>query len=292
MRTLSPALAAHLATGATTLCRCWKLTRRDGSVLGFTDHDRAVTFDDVEFRAGTGLAPTETESTAGLQVSGGEVSGVLSADEITEADILAGRYDDAEVSVYVVNWADVSQRLLMDVLDIGEIRRSDASFVAELRGPMHRLDQEQGRLFQRTCSAALGDARCGVALGPHTAAAAVTQSDGDFSFTAASLTGTTDGYFAGGLVTFNSGPNAGETREVRSSDSEGHVTLWSPPPNPIAPGDAVTLVAGCDKTFATCQAKFGNAVNFRGFPHIPTPDFVLTYARTGEGGHDGGLLEP
>jgi uncharacterized phage protein (TIGR02218 family) len=291
MRILPTALAAHVATSATTLCRCWKLTRRDGSVLGYTDHDRTLSFEGVEYRAGSGLAPSETEAATGLQVGGGEVSGVLSADDISEVDILAGRYDGASVAVHVVNWADVSQRLLLDVFDIGEIRRSDKAFVAELRNAMHRLDQEQGRLFQRTCSAALGDARCKVALGPHTAAVAVTSSDSPFGFHAAGLVGAADGAYAGGVATFTSGANAGQRLEIRASDGNGDIALWSAPSNPISVGDGVTLVAGCDKSFATCQAKFANVLNFRGFPHIPSPDFVLAYARSGEGGHDGGLLE-
>ena len=164
MLDFSPQLAAHLAGGITTLCRCWRLTRRDGLVMGFTDHDRDLTFDAVTYRAGGGLSASEAESAAGLQVSGGEVSGALRDAGIAEADILAGRYDEAEVAAYIVNWSDVTQRHLLQVATIGEIRRADRSFVAELRGPLHRYDQEQGRIYQRTCPAVLGDARCAVNL--------------------------------------------------------------------------------------------------------------------------------
>ena len=50
----------------------------------------------------------------------------------------------------------------------------------------------------------------------------------------------------------------------------------------VAEGDALVLTAGCDRRFATCRQKFGNTVNFRGFPHIPGSDFVLRYPRAGE----------
>jgi uncharacterized phage protein (TIGR02218 family) len=50
----------------------------------------------------------------------------------------------------------------------------------------------------------------------------------------------------------------------------------------VALGAAVTLVAGCDRRFSTCAAKFGNALNFRGFPHVPGNDFVLRYPRSGD----------
>lgn len=35
------------------------------------------------------------------------------------------------------------------------------------------------------------------------------------------------------------------------------------------------IAGGCDKSFATCGARFANRVNFRGFPHMPGVDAVL-----------------
>ena len=55
MRALPDGLAAHLESGVTTTCRCWRLTRPDGVSFGFTDHDRALTFDGVTFSAVDGL---------------------------------------------------------------------------------------------------------------------------------------------------------------------------------------------------------------------------------------------
>ena len=55
MRELPAELAAHLAGGITSLCRCWRLVRRDGAVMGFTDHDRDISFGGTVFRANTGL---------------------------------------------------------------------------------------------------------------------------------------------------------------------------------------------------------------------------------------------
>jgi uncharacterized phage protein (TIGR02218 family) len=50
----------------------------------------------------------------------------------------------------------------------------------------------------------------------------------------------------------------------------------------IAASDAFTITAGCDKRFSTCRARFANAVNFRGFPHIPGNDFVIGYPVPGK----------
>jgi uncharacterized phage protein (TIGR02218 family) len=70
------------------------------------------------------------------------------------------------------------------------------------------------------------------------------------------------------------------------------IALWSPPVAPLLAGDAVTLTVGCDKRFDTCRDRFANALNFRGFPHIPGNDFVMGYAVSGETGLDGGTLTP
>lgn len=290
MLDFSPALAAHLAGGITSLCRCWKLTRRDGRVMGFTDHDRDLAFDGITFRAGAGLSASEAEAAAGLHVTGGEVSGALNDADITEVDILAGRYDEAEVETLIVNWQDVAQRHLLHVATIGEIRRADRSFVAELRGPLHRYDQERGRIYQRSCPVALGEARCGVNLVPLTLGGAVSAGAGVAGFHVAAAAGCADAWFAGGIATFTSGVHAGLRSEIRASHASGDIELWSPLASAPAAGDALSLSPGCDKSFATCASKFANALNFRGFPHIPAPDFVMAYARSGEGGHDGGLL--
>src|SRR3954451_2990949 len=113
MRTIAPDFAAHLSRRATTLCHCWKLLRRDGAVLGFTDHDRDLAFAGTTFAAGTGLEAAEASAELGFAVGGGDVSGALVSVGITEADILAGRYDDAAVETWLVNWADPDERMLV-----------------------------------------------------------------------------------------------------------------------------------------------------------------------------------
>lgn len=291
MRAIPEALAGHIAGGVTTLCRCWRLTRRDGVVFGFTDHDRDLTFDGVTYQADSGLAPSEAESQLGLAVSTGEVSGALTGACLTETDIASGLYDDADIACHLVNWADTSQRLLLETASIGEIRRSDNSFVAELRGPLHRYDQEQGRSYTDACTADLGDACCKVDLASRTVEAPVSSTDGRLALTIDHPALDTAGAFTAGRVHILSGANAGVTRMIQQQVGND-LLLWEPLLRPLMTGDVVRVIPGCDKSFETCQARFANTVNFRGFPHIPTPDFILTYARPGEGGYDGGALDP
>jgi len=292
MKTFSPELAAHLASGVTTLCTCWRVVRSDGTVLGFTDHDRALSFGGVVHEPESGLDASAAVANAGLQVGGLDVTGVFSSERITEADLDAGLFDNARVEAWLVNWVDATQRHLMRVGSIGEVKREGQSFTAEIRSLSHALDQARGRLFRSTCDADLGDARCTVDLSSAdwTANATVSSTDG-FARLTASLPGDrSTGFFDQGVLTFSSGANAVRKSEVLRhvrDDAGDHIELWQAMVKPIAAGDGFTISAGCDKRFPTCRDRFDNAVNFRGFPHMPGNDFALSYPVSG-GKNDGG----
>jgi len=286
MKTLSPALAAHLQSGATTLCWCWRLTRRDGTVQGFTDHDRDVTFAATTFEAAAGFTARDMKDQLGLSVDNVEVSGAISSERLAEADLKAGLYDSAKVEIYRVNWQAPDQRLLMRTGTLGEVRRAGGAFAAEVRGMADALQQPQGRLYQYGCDADLGDARCGVniELPAFKASGAVSAVLGERTFTASGIAGLAGGWCTRGLVRFTSGAAAKQSVEVKAHRAQAGVVtveLWQPPRLPMLPGQTFTITAGCDKSLETCRAKFANAVNFRGFPHMPGNDFVLAVARPG-----------
>jgi uncharacterized phage protein (TIGR02218 family) len=83
MRTIPSALQTKLNSGVTTLARCWIVTRRDGAVLGFTDHDQDIVLDGTTCRAGTGFTSSEASARLGLAVDGAEIAGALAADSLT-----------------------------------------------------------------------------------------------------------------------------------------------------------------------------------------------------------------
>jgi len=294
MRQIPAGLAGHLASGTTTLCRCWRVIRRDGIVQGFTDHDDNLSFDGTDFRAGTGFEGSEIEARLGFAVTGSELSGALSSETLSEDDLAAGRYDDAKVELYLVDWSNPENRLLLRAGNLGEVKREDSAFSAEVRGIASRLDEEKGRIFAATCDADLGDARCTIDLsnpafrGEGTIAAL----EGASMFTAGGLDGFHDGWFTQGRLQWTSGANAGLAIEVKQHRIDGgvHLSLWQTMPKPLAPGDTFVVTAGCDKRFETCTAKFANALNFRGFPHLPGNDFVVAYAVPGEPGNDGSAI--
>jgi len=289
MRTIPPALQARLDSGVTTLARCWIITRSDGAVMGFTDHDADLTVAGTLCQAGTGLTASEATARLGLQVDGSEIAGALAGDSLAESDLAAGHYDAASIEVHLVDWSEPSLNLLLAKGALGEVRREGAAFTAELRSLSARLNEESGRLYTATCSADLGDARCTVNLGDAAfhGSGTVASLAGASAFRAAGLDGFADGWFTAGKLTFTSGANAGFAVEVKAHRLalDGVlIELWQKAPEPIAVADAFTVTAGCDKRFATCRDRFANGVNFRGFPAIPGNDFVIGYPVPGRAG--------
>lgn len=288
MRDLPVALADVLASGITTHCQCWKLTRKDGVSLGFTDHDRDLTIDGFLFEAASGVDASSVEAETGLASVGGEINGALTSARIRAEDIEAGRYDGAELRRWLVDWNMPALDFLMDVVTIGEIRRRDSTFIAETRNALHALDAERGRLYASTCPAELGDAACGFALdaAPFTKTVTVSATDGRHVLSAPGCVSVLQGLYARGRIRVLTGANAGVMMPIREHQDDT-LRLWQGLPAELAVGDQVMVSAGCDKRFATCRDRFNNALNFKGFPLIPSPEFAYAYAKPGEGTHLG-----
>lgn len=270
----------HLATGLTTLCHAWAVTRADGTVFGLTDHDLDLTFDGITFRADSGLAARALQHSTGLSVDNTEALGMLTDTAISDADIEAGRFDGADVRCWRVNWAAPAQRLLMFRGTIGELRRTGSAFTAELRGLTEALNRPMGRIYQKPCSAVLGDATCRVDLAnpAHSLTLAVVTITDTRTLRLSGSGQQGPGWFRrGGLVVLD-GAAAGLSTTIKRDSVMGgqrEVELWEPLRAPLHPGDHVTLTSGCDKRFATCRDKFANLVNFQGFPDLPPDGWML-----------------
>ena len=99
VKQIPQSLQTHLDSGTTTLAWCWRLTSNDGTVFGFTDHDRPLTFDGTTFEPESGFTASEIRAGSDLSVDAQEAEGVLTSTTITETDILDGRWDNAIVEI-------------------------------------------------------------------------------------------------------------------------------------------------------------------------------------------------
>ena len=196
----SAALKAHLSQPYQTTTTCWLVRLRDGSggdpqVRGFTAHNAALTFDleawmitqsltptpgiagtgSVVYAAETGYTPSDIAGAADLSPDNLETDGVLSSPSITEADLNAGIWDFASVTIFLVNWADLSMgALILRSGKLGEVTVGRENFKAELRGVSQAYSRTIGALTSPGCRANLGDAQCKVDLAPFTDTATLT----------------------------------------------------------------------------------------------------------------------
>lgn len=294
MRTLDEDYAAHIASGATRLCWCWKIERTDGVTLGFTDHDQPVTFDALTYRPAHGLDGGEISAKIGAGVDTSEVLGVLHNDAISDDDLTLGRYDGAQVTTFRVNWLDPAVRDRQRLDTIGEITSEDGMFRAELRSLQQAMNIVRGRRYQSLCDADLADSRCGVDIdsAAFKTAASVDEVINRHTLDLGDLSGFVKGWFSHGKAVWADGQRAGLTdRVIAHTINAGRhrVSFALPVGDWVQTGDGLTIYAGCDKAHATCRLKFANVENFRGFPHIPGNDFLLRYPLPGDA-LDGGPL--
>lgn len=283
----SAALKAHLAGTVQTIALLWKVTWLNGTILGFTSHQENISgttlggvHTGVTYEASTGFDPRAIRQTADLSVPNMNVVGFLRSPTITDEDLIAGKWDFATVEVFICNYKDLSMGAgQLSRGTLGQVRTGRVNFEAELRGMIQRLQQTFGRIIQPDCDAIFGDARCGIALGPITVAGAITAVTSRRIVADTSRSEAT-GYFTYGILTFTSGLNAGLSGDVKAFTSGTDVIeFFLAFPYDIAQGDTYSMTPGCDRSFPTCISKWNNAVNFRGFPHVPGLDWQTTGVR-------------
>jgi uncharacterized phage protein (TIGR02218 family) len=278
MKIVSNALNIHLASEVTTLATCWKLTRKDVLVMGFTDHERDILYNSVNYLAESGFTPSAVSNNSELAVDNLDVEGVIDSSVIAEKDLQAGLlYDYAKIEIFMLNYKDVSQGYInLRTGWLGEMKFSKNKFVIEVRGLMQSLTKGIGELYSSSCRTNFGDARCGVNIASYTFSGSV-KSLVNNQVLIDSSRSEAEGYFNAGKIIFTSGANNGLAMEVKRFSKK---PLVMPMPYDIVVGNSFSLIAGCDKSFGTCVEKFNNAVNFRGEPHVPGIDKMLETAGT------------
>lgn len=280
MKSVSPAYLAHLQGEVTTRAICWKVTRSDGVVMGFTNNVSDIVLDDVTYAAATGFTRSAIATELDLGIDNLDVQGMLDSAGITAADIDAGVYDFADLRVFEVNYEDLTMGTLKKTRSrFGPVSITDGQFVVTLVSQAQQLAQQALiEIYTPNCRADLGDARCKKDLTTFTDTGTVTAVASEHrAFTATLSTSRADGYHNGGRLKFDTGANSGlPWADVSTFLATGDFTLWIPIGFAIAIGDTFTVVRGCNKLLlADCKFVFDNVVNFRGENAIPGIDAML-----------------
>lgn len=302
MKSITTALATHLTLPCTTLATLWKVKRKDGTILGFTNHDQDIKFDIdaatspytgdgiTTYHASTGMDASATETGSELSTDNMQITAFIDSSAITDTDIRAGRYDYCEISIVLVNFMDLTQGCLkLRFGTLGQVTIKNGQYSAEIRGLSTYFSIVLGETFGPICRADLGDSNCSphgeVNLAALAQAGAVTTSLNRRQFLPEALTspltspytGLTgaSGYFNQGVLTWLTGLNAGLTMEVDTWDGY-EMSLFESMPFAIQVGDTFTVEPGCNKT-TDCFTKFNNIVNKQAEPFIPGNDSIMAY---------------
>lgn len=170
MKSASPAMTSFLQGETITLCRLYKITRTDGTVYTFTDHDANIDTTNYQcyltdggyvYEAAIGFSPTASQNKNDLSVDNQEATCFIDSEVIIENEVRFGFWDAAQVEIRAVNWADLTMgeiKLRYGVL--GNITMKNYLMTAEILGLDNYLQILCGRTYSTTCDAELGDSRC------------------------------------------------------------------------------------------------------------------------------------
>jgi uncharacterized phage protein (TIGR02218 family) len=258
----------------TSVALCWRIERRDGVTIGLTGHDRDLWIGGLEYRAAPGMAPSAIRRSDALDADSMEVTGALSHDAIGERDLVAGRWDNAAVTVLACDWRDPARHIVLARGTVGAIETGPEGFIAEMRGGAAVLEAPVAELTSPECRAELGDRRCGAAMAARRRLARVVGAEGDrVTLDADELS---PGGWSSGRLRWLGGDNCGLEQAIdRSAGAE--LMLRQPPHCAVRPDTLVEVIEGCDKRLETCAGRFANAANFRGEPFLPGIDLLTRY---------------
>lgn len=300
MKTVPPELQATYEREVASLATCWKITRTDDVVLGFTDHDRNLEIDGVTYSAFGGYTASAVKTSGDLSVDNLELQGILDSLQITEADLDGGLFDYAEVLQFEVDYTNIEgSPVPMTILrrgNLGEVTLQDIRYIAELRGLMQYLQQKIVETYQFTCRADFGSQapvplirRCGFDLSTVTVTGTITSVTDRRTFADALREQDAD-WFNQGALTFLTGDNAGRSKEIKTygnldsgSPLGGEFQVVEPFPNEVQIGDTYSAYPGCDKTPKMCRDRYNWFINFKGEPYIMGQDEAARVGSASDG---------
>ncbi len=267
----------------------WRITRVDGVVIGVTDHDRDIAIGDEIYHARGALKPSKLESEMGLSPENLDVFGGVDGEIFREDELHRGLFDGALVEYFSWDWQNETKNEILLKGRIAKIEYSQNRFRAELETPIDKLPNIFGRSFQKECHACFCDENCGLNAQNFQHRSSIAA----LHWPKLTLSGHFPWPLENGLLVFSERPKGVQKSGIRSAkpqEAQTEITLWADLKFQPEIGETVMVQAGCDKNFETCRQRFGNAVNFRGFPHMPGEQ-VLNEVASANGSSGRGIFK-
>jgi len=274
VRTIPAGLASHLALGTTTLAEALLITRSDAQTFGYTSHDSDVSISGETYLADPGLLVKDIVTTAGAEVGNLEISTLNDGTLFTPADVYGGIWRNAEFYLFRYNFEAPEDGVIPLLAGhFGEVRLLESMVTVELHDLRRWLQHSVGAASSRTCRYRFGSTTrangglCTVSLGAITETGTLTHVTSNRVFRDSSRAEAAD-YFGHGLLTFTSGPNAGQQVLIKDYDTNGTFTLHLPLWGAVAVGHTYSVIPGCRGRWEEdCLGKWNNLLNFGGEPH-------------------------
>lgn len=289
MKTASAATLAILnATGEVKILRAdfYTITPRNGSVLRYTDADKTLVVAGNTFVSGPILQRSKTKQTVGVSVDSMQVTLVDSGNTLIEGKPIiqqfrAGYFKGAQCKVekgFFLSFDDTSPGLVHHFEgEVSEPACDHMSVSFLVKSAMAELNKQMPEdVYQGTCGNQLFDTVCGAveASFTYTGTAGIVVNRSRFQ-----LSGVVqpDTFFALGKAKFNTGANAGQPPRTIKIHAAGYIEVFQPFPYDVAPGDSLTVIAGCDKLPDTCHNKFNrrDPGGLQAEPYIPVPETAM-----------------
>lgn len=268
------AMFKKIAATSANYAECLKLERTDGTTLRYTSHDKPLHVKEEDgrlywYKPAGKLQLTAVESTLGLSVTNYQFTAHVEDDSLLSHDLEIGVYAEAKIQVYIVSWKNSRVAALpIKVGWIGDIIKKNGTYQSDIRGIAQLLAQQFLSTTSLECRHVFGDTKCGVLVSEQSSAFTVNsvQNSSEFTVTPSAEAGS----YSLGEARFTGGINSGRHMEILAH-SGSSIELFLPSIEPISVGDTVTLVTGCNKTYARCK-EFSNSSRFGGEPFLQTSD--------------------
>lgn len=274
-------LGNRLSSIACYWCHGWLITfaDEDNEKLGFTDHDRHFTLNNVKYSSLSGFRADAIAQDSSTQEIRSELTSVLNSELITEEDLLSERYERATLEMFIYDWSSNQKIRTLFTGSFGDMSTEHGingvtRFILQARSDRYKLSQKTTKVTTQTCRLKFGETglgKCNFDLSSVTTNSEVLTVNIDATFTA--NTNRPSGFFNKGIIRFTSGKLKNLAREVLTHNGD---TFTFANPFPLLPevGDEFTAIAGCDRTESACKA-YSNFINFGGQPFIPGNDQLM-----------------
>ena len=262
-----------------TLAKCWKIKRQDGKQFAYTDHDISLSVDGILFEANNSIMASAAEQSIGLNGGNAELKGMVSSEAIGHGELLAGLFNNAVVTEYVVDWKyPFAGPIYKTEFVIVQLTYNNNYWRADIEGYSNILSNPVGKVCSRLCPYVFGSEDCGVnkelySSGTATVADVSTDDYNTRQHIKLDKSFTTNQYNLGSLI-FTTGENALYSYDI-ALNSDDEVTLFLQTGFDIQVGDTLYMLQGCDRNHTTCKV-YNNITRFGGFPFIIGRDKMIT----------------